>query len=833
MRIRILIIFASLLIFSKENFAQEINYISPLPNSKNNSIQTNIILVFANPINKDAGIEKFFTITANGQNLSFHKVEQNNPHKLILKTNQDLPIGRTIEVKLIAPVKMLDMQMQDTFSFSFTTFNKTKYDTYKDSEFIKLSPNKVITSLKESAGNSGTGRAIEYDINNQVPFHMTMGIGDTNDFFFLTSMYSPRSLDRNIIVNGKGEIVYDQKIPVLGNNFQMFYDSTFAYTLLNNNIENYKHIILNKEFKVIDTVEAGNGCFTDLHELIKDPKTGNYFLLGDRIINANLSDVIKNGNANTQLLDQVIQEVDVNGNVVWEWKCFDYLPVTDVVGVDLLANTVVDYIHCNSIMLDTDTTLLLSSRHLCEITRINRKTGAIIWRMGPNASTQNFTFLNDPGFTYQHNAQKLNNGHILLYDNGNFRLGAKYSRAVEYEYDEITMQVRRVWEYNHNQEVMAYFMGSVQRLPNGNTVIGWGADNPTLTEVDQNNQIVYEGSFPLNVMSYRVHKYTIPELIKKQQPKFDLPQTYSFCKLNDPNFENKLIYDLQNYVPSSISEDYQLYTVTGSKLLVTLEDTSNNFYSFNNRSLNYLNAGIKQKDTIVCSGKGVYHIDMSDNCPNSIYQWSNGSTKNNIDYPTSNYLNKIWVKTINGLQIQTDTIRLSVSPIEPFTITGNPVIDKPYQVFTYSIPYYKGFSYNWKAINGNIIGGFEGNAVQVQWGNNPYSYIQGTIIDTYGCVRNSNWDTIYYNSNPIGIDDFFSNTGVNVFPSPFNKQLQLSANTAFYAYILMDLNGKILFESKLEVSGNQEINTADLPSGIYLLEINQSGKTSRIKIVKE
>ncbi len=833
MKIRILQIILSLLIFPKANFAQDLTYISPVPNTKNNSVQTNIILVFLNPINQDAGIEKYFTISTNGQNLSFHKVAQNNSHKLILKTNQDLPIGRNIEVKLIAPIEMLDHQFQNPFSFTFTTFNKAQYDSYKGSEYEKLIPNKVITPFKESATNPGTGRAITYDINNQVPFHMTLGIGDTNDYFFLTSMYSPRSLDRNMIVNGKGEIVYDQKIPVLGNNFQMHYDTTFSYALLNNNIENYKHIILDKEFNITDTVVAGNGCFTDLHELIKDPKTGNYFILGDRIINADLSDIIKNGNVNTQLLDQVIQEIDSNGNVLWEWKCFDHLPVTDVVGVDLLANTVVDYIHCNSIMLDTDTTLLLSSRHLCEITRINRKTGAIIWRMGPNASTQNFTFLNDPGFTYQHNAQRLANGHILLFDNGNFRLGSKYSRAVEYEYDEITMQVRRVWEFTHNQEVMAYFMGSVQRLANGNTVIGWGADYPTLTEVDQNNQIVYEGSLPINVMSYRVHKYNIPDIIKKHQPKFELPQNYSFCKLKDPNFENKLIYDLQNYVPNTISEDYQLFDITGSKLLVILEDTSNNFYSFNNRNLNYLGASIKQKDTIICSGKGIYHLDMSDNCLNSVYQWSNGSSKNNIDYPSSNYLNKVWVKTINGLQIQTDTIRLFVSPIEPFTITGNPVIDKPYQVLTYSIPYYKGFSYNWKAINGNIIGGFEGNAVQVQWGNNPYSYIQGTIIDTYGCVRNSDWDTIYYNSNPIGLEDFFSNTGVKVFPSPFNKQLQLSANTAFYAYSLMDLTGKILFESKLEVSGNQEINTADMPSGIYLLEIRQGLKRNRIKLIKE
>src|SRR2546422_8452549 len=50
-------------------------------------------------------------------------------------------------------------------------------------------------------------------------------------------------------------------------------------------------------------------------------------------------------------------------------------------------------VHGNSIELDSDGNLLLSSRHMSEITKIDRQTGDIIWRMGLNSKHNDFTFL--------------------------------------------------------------------------------------------------------------------------------------------------------------------------------------------------------------------------------------------------------------------------------------------------------------------------------------------------------------------------------------------------------------------------------------------------------
>ena len=70
------------------------------------------------------------------------------------------------------------------------------------------------------------------------------------------------------------------------------------------------------------------------------------------------------------------------------------------------------------------------------------------------------------------------------------------------------MTARLVWQYHHTPETFSDAMGSVQRLPNGNTVIGWGDDSLLLTELDPKNVTLFEAQMPLGIFSYRVYKET-------------------------------------------------------------------------------------------------------------------------------------------------------------------------------------------------------------------------------------------------------------------------------------------------------------------------------------
>ena len=50
------------------------------------------------------------------------------------------------------------------------------------------------------------------------------------------------------------------------------------------------------------------------------------------------------------------------------------------------ASGLYDYFHINSVKLDTDGNLLVSSRHTWTVYKVNRTTGAIIWRLGGKKS---------------------------------------------------------------------------------------------------------------------------------------------------------------------------------------------------------------------------------------------------------------------------------------------------------------------------------------------------------------------------------------------------------------------------------------------------------------
>ena len=85
----------------------------------------------------------------------------------------------------------------------------------------------------------------------------------------------------------------------------------------------------------------------------------------------------------------------------------------------------------------------------------------------------------------------IDNGNLLLYDNG-LRHNPPETRAVEYAIDPIAMTATQVWEFRHNPPIFTPFVGSVQRLVNGNTVIGFGGVG-IVTEVDPAGNIVWEG----------------------------------------------------------------------------------------------------------------------------------------------------------------------------------------------------------------------------------------------------------------------------------------------------------------------------------------------------
>lgn len=285
------------------------------------------------------------------------------------------------------------------------------------------------------------------------------------------------------------------------NGWLTYYDQSLDY-----------FIALDNTYHEVTTIHAVDYPNADLHDLQILPNGHFLFMV---YANRTMDLTSYGGLPNATVLELVIQELDENQNLVFEWKSLDpgHFAIADTyIPMD---TAIVDYVHGNAVELDTDGNLLLSSRHLQEITKINRTTGNIIWRMG--GKNNQFIFVNDPndGFHWQHDIRRLPNGDVTLFDNRTDETPV-YSRAVEYQLDENNHTATLVWQYRNPLDTLGAYMGDVQRLPNGNTLIGWGSGNgdylnlpsfANLTEVKPDGSKALELSLPQQYVSYRAFRF--------------------------------------------------------------------------------------------------------------------------------------------------------------------------------------------------------------------------------------------------------------------------------------------------------------------------------------
>jgi hypothetical protein len=177
------------------------------------------------------------------------------------------------------------------------------------------------------------------------------------------------------------------------------------------------------------------------------------------------------GPADAEVIDAVIQEVDTQtGEVTFEWQGLDHVPVDET--NQPLTEDGVDYLHANSISYDTDGDILISARHTSTVYKIDPATGDIVWRFGGENS--DFTFANDAAMpSYQHDASRLPDGRLAVFDNGVGR-DPQASRGAVWEIDEQAMTAELVLDLQPQEPIFAEVTGSNQRTPNGNQLVNYG-----------------------------------------------------------------------------------------------------------------------------------------------------------------------------------------------------------------------------------------------------------------------------------------------------------------------------------------------------------------------
>ena len=429
--------------------------------------------------------------------------------------------------------------------YEFYLSEQEQNDKYYE-ESLKHTPPQAMTSAV-----SITGLPLDATID-------TLGNHAPGNIYFSVTTKFPKPTSFIATINDTG-VLFTRNIPdevpiptgKACGNFHPLSNNTFTYFRQDSSptggVFFGRHEILNKNGNLIDFFECGNGQIADLHDFHLMPN-GHAILVAYSPRRENMRTVLNDSSANPNALvyDGVIQELDNSKNVIMEWNSKNHFLITDATSDinlhDTSAKAKIDYCHINTAVIDSsDGNMMASFRHLDEVTKINWKTSELIWRWGGKHNM--FTFEGDTlKFSHQHDPARIINGHITMWDNGNLRLkdtvvngkdtvvNHPFSRAVEYQLDEITHTAKTVWQYR--KVPFSPAAGNLQTLQNGNRLIGTGSlGAPAAIELDgQTDEVVYQLSVVTNAFVYRTYRFETPAISSVKQTgtahSFDIGSIY-------------------------------------------------------------------------------------------------------------------------------------------------------------------------------------------------------------------------------------------------------------------------------------------------------------------
>ncbi|MCI6467778.1 MAG: aryl-sulfate sulfotransferase [Faecalicatena sp.] len=299
-----------------------------------------------------------------------------------------------------------------------------------------------------------------------------------------------------------------------------------------------------------------------------EPLKGNTLILCHQTIhNPLISD--------KKLLDDVMIEVDWEGNILWRWSASEHF---EELGFDEAAKNVLfrdpnmrsadggtgDYLHINCMSYlgpnkwfdqgderFKPTNIIFDCREANILAILDKDTGKIVWRIGPDFGAT--PELRKLGWIIgQHHFHMIpkglpGEGNLLVFDNGGWAgygvpnpssaIGIKnalrdYSRVLEF--NPVTLEV--VWKLTPKElghaiptdasKFYSPYVSSAQRLPNGNTLIDEGSDGRVI-EVTPEHEIVWEWISPYyshnekgpkSNMIYRAYRYPYSYVPQEPEP---------------------------------------------------------------------------------------------------------------------------------------------------------------------------------------------------------------------------------------------------------------------------------------------------------------------------
>ncbi len=517
------------------NTQAQFAYVNPVPGSVQNNKQTNIILKNGGLIDAASIANTPFTINGSASGIHQTRIILSDDGKTIViyPVPQLLP-AETVTVTVGEGLRKTNGNIITGTSFQF----QTRRD-WTAQEQIGLANSMLESKKEEYGGYYDNSSASTRDQCNSVT-EITLDFNEPNAFqgdafYFNFELTPPPVCFAQKVITVNGDSVFTRYDNKLGLDFKINNNGYITY----HHSDSLTWHMADSTFTEIKKFQMGNGYLADEHDFQIFPNGRCFMFAYDLIPGYDLTSVPCSGGFGKDSMTVqggVVQELDANGNVIFEWKSWDHVELDDAmfwIQNQLCSQSnggLYELTHYNSVELYQDSFILLSSRSMGEIDKISLNTGNIKWRFG--GENNQFTFIGtDPdlklandGITYyfsgQHDARIIANGNLTLFNNDNNLTNPIQSSAKEYKLDEVNKTATLVWRYNHplvnGFDVISNAMGNAQRLPNGNTLINWGLISkvdqpyPKVTEVDSLGNIVWELrwiSDSVNFASYRVHKY--------------------------------------------------------------------------------------------------------------------------------------------------------------------------------------------------------------------------------------------------------------------------------------------------------------------------------------
>jgi hypothetical protein len=533
-----LLIFATMAYANLHAQPADIVYVHPVPGSQHVPVGSTILLKLGATLQAHVDLSSV-SFEVIGEKSGLHPGGVGiSDNTIVFKPASNFDVSETVHVS----VRSSPIGRRDPYSFSFETASIRDFDP---AVFQSVSDDRAQARLeKTDAAFPVVGKPTSIN-----------GVMVPSDFpQFTVSVSNPTAPGKIFIGNWGGTsymmILENDGTPYF---YRRFSGSTQTRdfkvqptgTLTRRVYENLNCFVeMDSQYVNIDTLRCMNGYGTDEHDIQLLPNHHSVLIALD-YRTVDMSKIVSGGQTNATVIGNHVQELDEHHNVVFEWNCWNNFNIADAVHENLQANTI-DYVHMNSIAIDYDGNIVISSRHLSEVTKINRTTGEIMWRLG--GLHNQFTFVNDPfGISYQHDVRPVPGkpNQYTIFDNGNFH-SPSFTRAVEFSIDTALMTATKVWEYRHTPEYYSPWMGNVQRLPNGNTFIDW-ADNPLpkAYEVTPSGENVYSATFAQGTPCYRAYRFDwesvvrVPYLVAESYPD---KVTLIFNKFGDKNVDKYFIY---------------------------------------------------------------------------------------------------------------------------------------------------------------------------------------------------------------------------------------------------------------------------------------------------